>query len=317
MRIEKVLRLLRRLSPFVAGLLFIALLFRFVWRDTLFFTAPAFYALPLPLHAAGWLWLAALNWKTGPRKALLSARAISLGMVILMLGLWVAETKLLSRQLPPPASNGPRIFFWNIGHTHKVPDAVHELLDELSPDVAAFAEAENIRGDGERALESRHPGYEVHALPAGMLCMVKGKASLASSRGLPQSSVVQIVSARFARFEGEWRICLTDIGPMPPLPREPLLSEVYKTAGSHSRTIILGDFNTPLGSAAFDKWRDAFHHGFADCSAWHGPLETWAFGVPILAIDHIWMSPDLVPVRAQKGTRFGQDHSWIMVECGM
>jgi len=68
---------------------------------------------------------------------------------------------------------------------------------------------------------------------------------------------------------------------------------------------------------AFDEWRDNFHHAHADCPAFHGPLETWGFGFPILAIDHLWLSPDLVPLRADKGSHFRQDHSWILVETGI
>ena len=60
MLLEKVLHLLRRISPLAAGLLLIALLLRYVWRDTLTFSAPLFYALPLPLHMTAWLWLAGL-----------------------------------------------------------------------------------------------------------------------------------------------------------------------------------------------------------------------------------------------------------------
>jgi hypothetical protein len=237
-------------------------------------------------------------------------------MASLMALLWTVNTKNLCREIAGPSGKGPRIFFWNIGHTHTVHAALHELLDELSPDIAAFAEAENLGVKGHRELQSRHPAYEVLSLPEGMVCMVKGHASLQSSRDLPQSSVVQMLNASLTGFPGDWNICLTDVGPMPPLPREPILTEVFKTAAGHPRTFVIGDFNTPLDSAAFDPWRTTFHHGFADCSAWHGLLETWAFGLPILAIDHIWMSPDLVPVAARKAPRRWEDHSWLMVDCG-
>jgi hypothetical protein len=311
MLLSKVLRLLRRTAPFVAGFLLLALLLRFIWRDTRSFSAPSFYALPLPLHLAGWLWLTGLWWRPQRWNAL-----GSLAMAAFMALLWTVQTKRLCREIAAPSSPGPRVFFWNIGHTHAVPDALHELLTEFSPDIAAFAEAENLGSSGQTELRERHPGYEVKSLPLGMVCMVKGRAPMLTSRDLPQRSVVMLLTVKLTRFSGEWSVCLTDIGPLPPLPREPLLREVYNTAFGHPRTIILGDFNTPLDSAAFDPWRTSFHHGFADCSAFHGSLETWAFGLPILAIDHIWMSPDLVPVSAKKAPRRWQDHSWIMVDCG-
>jgi hypothetical protein len=311
MVIQKVLQFLRRLSPFLAWLLLVALLLRFVWRDTRSFSAPTFYALPLPLHMAGWLWLTGAWWKPHRWRS-----AGSLGMAALMALLWTVQTKHLCREIPGPSAKGPRIFFWNIGHTHEVTEALHSCLTEFSPDIAAFAEAENLGSKGRSELMAKHPGYEVHTLSVGMVCMLRGHAFLMSTRALQQKSVVQVLSAGLTDFPGDWRICLTDIGPMPPLPREPIISEIYKDAGTNPRTFVLGDFNTPLDSAAFDPWRTTFHHGFADCSTWHGLLETWAYGLPILAIDHIWMSPDLVPVAAKRGTGAWEDHSWIMVDCG-
>ncbi len=311
MHLEKLLRFLRRLAPYVAGLLLLALALRVLWRDTYPFSAPTFYALPLPLHLAGWLWLTGVWWKPQRRRAI-----GSVSMAALMALFWTVQTKRLCREIEIPSGPGPRVFFWNIGHVRAVPAALHELLDEHSPDIAAFAEAENLGDDGERQLRERHPGFALLHLPEGMICMVNGQASLLSSRKLPRRSVVSLLTAKLNRFPEEWRICLTDIGPLPPLSREPNLTEVYETAFGHPRTIIAGDFNTPLDSAAFDRWRESYHHGFADCSSWHGTLETWAFGLPILAIDHIWMSPDLVPVSATKAPRRWQDHSWIMVDCG-
>ena len=233
--------------------------------------------------------------------------------------LWFINTASLQRKVnavsPQP---GPRLFFWNIGHVKSVPSAVHELLRSHDPDAAAFAEAENLLPAHHLELAGQHPGYQVMPLPGGMLCMVKGTVSLSSYTTLPQRSCVQVLDTAFTRFPGPpWRICLADVGPLPPLPRTPVLTEIFKVARGSPRTLVAADFNTPLDSAAFDEWRDNFHHAHADCPEFHGPLETWGFGLPVLAIDHLWLSPDLVPLRADKGSHFRQDHSWILVETGI
>ena len=100
-------------------------------------------------------------------------------------------------------------------------------------------------------------------------------------------------------------------------PRSTRGAHCRSSAGSptgHARTIICGDFNTPLDAAAFDDWRPALRHGFADCPDWRGPLETWAFGLPVLTIDHIWLSPDLLPASAEKGSLLTRDHAWLVVD---
>lgn len=309
---QKLLNLLRRLSPFFAGLLLVALVLRIGWRDTMAWTAPPFYALPLPLHMAGWLWLAGMWWRSGRRRTWMSVMMAALCALV-----WVVTTHALRREFPGSTQQGPLVFFWNIGHTQTVPKALHELITELDPDVVVLAESERLGAAGFAELTEQHPGFRAAELEDGVACMVRGSFTPPASRQLSPRAWVNVLSATFTRLPGEWRLCLTDIDPWPPLPRHALLSEIHKEAAGHPRTIIAGDFNTPLDSAGFDSWRAAFHHGFADCAAWHGPLETWGYGVPVLAIDHIWMSPDLVPVAAKKGACLASDHSWLLVECGM
>ena len=275
-------------------------------------TAPTFYALPLPLHVAGWLWLAGLWWKPGRRRAWLSVM-----MAAVCVLLWVVTTQALRRELPGATQHGPRVFFWNIGHTRSVPAALHERITELDPDAVVLAESEGLGAAGFSELTAKHTGFQAAELQDGVACMVRGSFAPPASRQISPRAWVNVVNATFTRFSGEWRLCLSDIDPWPPLPRDALLSEVIKDAADHPRTIIAGDFNTPLDSAGFDSWRARLNHGFADCRAWSGPLETWGFGMPLLAIDHIWMSSDLVPVAAQKGASLASDHSWLLVECGM
>ncbi len=303
---------MRRWSPVAAALLALALAVRLTLRDTVAWAAPAFYALPLPVHIACWLFLAGLWWGKARRMAWLGV-SLAAGCA----ALWAAALHSLRREFPGVTQQGPRVFFWNIAHTHTVPAALHELITELDPDAVILAESEQLGAARFAELTKRHPGFKAIELKDGVACLVRGSFSPPASRRLAPLAWVNVVEATFTRVPGEWRLCLSDIDPWPPLPRDALLSEIHRTAAGHPRTIIAGDFNTPLDSAGFDAWRDTLHHGFADCAAWSGPLETWGFGMPLLAIDHIWMSPDLVPVSAQKGARLASDHSWLLVECGV
>ena len=51
--------------------------------------------------------------------------------------------------------------------------------------------------------------------------------------------------------------------------------------------IVMGDFNTPPGSAWFNALRE--HHNLAFEEAGSGFLCTWPNPVPILGLDHIWL----------------------------
>jgi hypothetical protein len=316
MRRKFLTHVLRWMAPWLAGLLLVALVLRHFWRDYYAWTAPAFYALPLPLHVAGWL-LLTLIWRNVNRRL---AWLCAVGVVCSSV-LWWMNTKSLRGEsaaaaASPASPDGPRILFWNIGHTDNVPAALHDLITELQPDMIGLAEAENLGVAGFAELREKHAGFQAVQLQDGAACLVRGAFPPPSSRILGLRVAVNFVTATFSRIPGEWRICLTDLPPWPPLPRTDFLDTIRRLAGTGPRTIVAGDFNTPLDSSGFDAWRADFHHGFADCAAWSGPLETWGFGIPILAIDHIWMSRDLAPRAARKAPRLGQDHSWLFVECG-
>ena len=307
--LRKLLHFLRRLAPFGAGVLMLALVMRYLWRDEYVWSAPTFYALPLPMHLAGWIFLALLWWRPARRLAWLSVGG-ALGAAVL----WAMNSSRLRGESVAGAGDGPRVLFWNIGHVHSVPGALHELITELKPDMIGLAEAENLGAAGFAELTQQHPGYQAYESDDGVAVMVLGTVTSAVPRRLGWRTAVTVVPAVFSRLPGEWKICLTDIPPLPPLPRTEYLDDIRRAAGEGPRTIIAADFNTPLDASGFDAWRESYHHGFADCADWHGTLETWCYGLPILTIDHIWMSRDYAPRAARKAPRFGQDHSWLFVE---
>ena len=269
MRSIRFIPVLRRLAPGAAVVLLFALAARGLWRDGMAFSAPTFYALPLPLHVAGWGARAALWWRPARLRSFLR-----LALATFCGGYWWFNTASLRREIAAQSpAPGPVVLFWNIGHTHEVPARIHELILEHEPDAAAFAEAENLGEAGRTELLARHAGHDVISVPGGMVCMVKGRATLQSHRALPQRSWVVMVEAAFTRLPGQvWHLCLADVGPLPPLPRLPILTEIFTTTRNQPRTIVAGDFNTPLDAMAFDEWRGAFYHAHADCPAWGGAL---------------------------------------------
>ena len=84
-------------------------------------------------------------------------------------------------------------------------------------------------------------------------------------------------------------------------------------ASLNMRTLVVGDFNTPYDSVAFDPWRYQWFHGLSQSSRTPGAA-TWPIGLPLLSIDHVWLSKDLWPRQAWKETVLGFDHAWQVIE---
>lgn len=306
----RLIRCLRLLAPWGAALLTAAAALRFGLRDTSALSAPLFYALPLPVQAAGWLLLMLIWW---PLKAL---RCLTLAAALGTAAWWsLASWQRLPLNAPASsAGEEVTVLFWNIGHRTAPPPRLLELLRTRQPDFAALAESEELPPDARDQLTAALPGSQLLRLPDGMIALVRGSIQLTATHALPQKSSLHLTTVTLSRLPAlSWQFILADIGPWPPLPRTHILDAMRALLSDSPRTLIAGDFNTPFDSAAFDPWRTRFRHGLAHCPAFTGPLETWGAGLPLLAIDHQWCSPDLQPAAAEKAWELPLDHQWLLI----
>ena len=299
----------RRISAGAAAALVLAVLLRATVRDEWWISAPFFYALPLTVQVVAWFMLA-LVWR---RRRWL--RTWALGMSA---GCFIWWTQALWKPLEIHklrTSDRPvNVLFWNIGHTKRLPESLRTLILEREPEFIGLAESEELDRIAMAELQLAVPGYTVLQMPDGMIAMVRGTGKVLTSKWLKQSSRVHVVSAQLNSMPGlTWRFVLCDIGPFPPLPRTEILKEQLRQAGAEPRTLVVGDFNTPIDSAGFDAWHARFEHGIADCLDYSGPPETWCHGLPVLSIDHQWGSRDLIPAKAEKGSQVFMDHQWLLV----
>jgi endonuclease/exonuclease/phosphatase (EEP) superfamily protein YafD len=206
------------------------------------------------------------------------------------------------------------VLFWNIGHRAAPPERLLELLRTRQPDLVALAESEELPIAARDHLRAALPGSQILVMPDGMIALARGSLRMVESRRYRQKTFLHRLEVVPERDPGRpWQFVLTDVGPWPPLPRTALLAEVLAAIPAAARTVVAGDFNTPLDSVALDPWRARYHHGFAQCQSWFGPMETWGTGLPLLAIDHQWGSRDLAPVAAEKAWQWPLDHQWLLV----
>jgi endonuclease/exonuclease/phosphatase family metal-dependent hydrolase len=93
------------------------------------------------------------------------------------------------------------------------------------------------------------------------------------------------------------------------VPRQWEIKFVNSEIKNTNNTIILGDFNLPYESMLLKEIKGNFNHAFTNKG--NGFRETWFWNIPLLSIDHIWVSKDLNILKTEKVATFKSDHSML------
>jgi endonuclease/exonuclease/phosphatase (EEP) superfamily protein YafD len=263
--------------------------------DSMF--APVFYALPLPVSGGLLLGAAILSRRR------LSRRLIGLSAA-LVLGVWFFK----SYGWDYPVGGKWKVITWNMARPrHPFPPLI-ALVKAERPDVIVLVESGDIAPSQVLAYERSLPGYRMFAGSKGLACLVRGQILEASVTGLVNGSDEAHIRARLGGEE--LNVFVVDLTASPFLPRQPQLDLLAERTRGHSRTVVMGDFNTPLESVYLAVMREHFsevmegpHRGFR---------ETWFFGLPLLSLDHVWLSRDLEPRFATRQLTFDSDHAPVI-----
>ena len=100
-----------------------------------------------------------------------------------------------------------------------------------------------------------------------------------------------------------------DVAGSTEVPRTGELAFVNSIIYKQRNTIILGDFNVPFESQNLEDIKKDFNHAFNEKG--NGFRETWFWNIPILSIDHIWVSKDLKIIKTEKIFTLKSDHNMI------
>lgn len=267
--------------------------------------AAVFYALPLPVLAGGWLFMAFMwRWTRLP------------GLVCAMLALGCAAWWFAVSYRDPVVHSNHRpdlkVLFWNMAHRGLPSGDLAALLQEHAPDVTGLVEVGLRHGDPNPLARSLPAGYTALKLDHGMAVVVRGTVKMLRTELLPSSSKFSVLEAV---VDGAlWRVFIVDGVSRPTASRKDVLDRVLSEARGGVRTVVVGDFNTPIESALFASWEHELHHAFNEAGS--GFRETWPRWVPVLTIDHVWSSADAPPLRAQRVWRGASDHAALVVELG-
>lgn len=295
------------LPGMLGGLTVVCLAVRVTVRDAYPWSAVFFYVGPWPVLGVAWVVLGVWCWRL--RRAVPVAAA---GLACTLAGWYFAPGAPARQAAGAVAGPARQVLFWNIGHPEEIPPAVHALVGQYQPDLVVLAESEKIRAPARQDFVIRHPDYQIYRLFGGMLVALRGTAVLGTHLDLPHSSRAHALQLQFRNDPDPWELVVADLGPMPLTPRLERTEAIRHLAGTGRRTLVIGDFNTPYDATAFDPWRAHWHHGLSQVPQSPGAT-TWPLGLPLLSLDHVWMSLDCQPLQAVKGFHLPFDHSWQII----
>lgn len=263
--------------------LLVALVIRATVRDANFVTSSVYYAFPWTIIAGLALGASGL-WILGNRRTwatvLLSVSCLSL------LGIWVTTVYF------NPCINtddATRLVFWNIARGRGGWELIANEIEAHDADIVALTEAGRPDDELKQFWIDRFPDYQVQFAGGGMMLMSRllfETGTLNSLTGISSLYKSKLV-------DEDLRLFLVDLDASPRFNKLALIRTVFEHVNAHSGpTIVLGDFNAPLDARGFDEIRNRYHHAFE--SAGTGLTSTWPTGAPLVAIDHIWLSHDIV-----------------------
>jgi endonuclease/exonuclease/phosphatase family metal-dependent hydrolase len=187
-----------------------------------------------------------------------------------------------------------------------------EAIRAEEPELVALVEAGRWTDEARSEYKRELPDFEPTQLSGGMLVMSRWPVRLREARRLPNRTTIHVLSCDTS--VGPIGMALADVGSNPLFDRKPLLREVLEAARSDVDSVIVGDFNTPFDSVGFNSYRERYAHALADAHS--GPIETWPYIAPCLAIDHVWVSRSLALMSGRKRWTTRSDHAMIVAEFG-
>lgn len=296
----------RRLPMLAASLALAALIVRLTLRDRVPILSALYYATPPHLIALLFT-LAAIGWAQRRRFGRATA---ALGAGLPLLGWWLYSAWFFA---PLPAQGGEaRAMLWNIGRGKMGYSRIVEKIKAQRADLVILNEAGRDPKWTKRFFRERFPEYQVSDAPGQLLVMVRGEFE-------EMGKVVTVPGARYRIHRvrtGNLRLSLVHVDMVSNLLASRkegfrrLLEACRPLLGGP--LLIAGDFNTPTDSIYLAPWRENLLNGF-ECAG-RGCSATWPTGLPLQAIDQVWLSRALTASRYQLHSTLLSDHRMVTFE---
>jgi len=284
------LKIIKTLYLLVNSVIIIALLsIHFVLKESSYQNSLLFYTFPLPVIIVIVLGLTIFLGKTFRKYNLLLAGALLL--------FWLGRSFKI--HIPEEINESDiEVVFWNASHKRNLEDAFD--ISGNIPDVFVLVEHGKYSVD---RLQLKYSDYYFYKSINGISVFSK----------LPIELIDDISSnygTNIVKFETyNIKFYAVDVSGSMDVPRAWELGFVNSIIKKQTNTIILGDFNVPFESKFLDSIKNNFNHAFNEKG--NGFRETWFWNIPLLSLDHIWVSKDLKVLKTKKIGTFKSDHNML------
>jgi endonuclease/exonuclease/phosphatase family metal-dependent hydrolase len=265
-----------------------------------------YYGTPLPAPAVAILFAGCL-WLALRRRARVLLCSVS---ALLLAAIWLAGARVES---PCDSDSGSRrMLFWNVARGGEGLEPIAAVIRDSAAHVVGLVEARKRDTGFEARFRELLPEYTVYDLAGGLMLLTRGDVVAVRYLRLGKGSRAAVVD--LALDLQPVVLILVDLEADPFSGRKELLRQVgeYTRLDPERPRILMGDFNTPIDSVWFDEIRRSFVHAFE--AAGTGFLATWPRQLPLLTIDHVWVSRDVELRCARKSFHRSSDHAMISVD---
>jgi len=276
-----------KLKKIIIYLFWFALIIHFTIKDYFFITGLVFYASPLPILILGTLLLTLLIKKR---------RKYYVFLALLLAFIWIKNsfaTNYVTNQ-----ANGLEIVLWNAYRTENFENAFH--TSKSIPDILVLIECDAYNYE---KIKAKYPNYYFELTEEAIGVFSKTPLKILSETTSKRNTTLLHFTTLDLNFY------VVDVSAHIKNFRKPMLENVVSQLKTKSKTIVLGDFNTPFESLHFKNFKKNYQHAFTEKG--FGFRETWFWNIPLLSLDHIWVSRDLKIAYASKISSSESDHSML------
>lgn len=290
--------------PLAAGA--VGLLLHFTVRDRIPGVAILFYGLApavvVTLFAASLLLFVRLRRR--------GCVLVSLVALIVAVVVWV-RTDYVRRDRTVMTGDSLRLVTWNLARPSRRSERFIPTLKEVHGQIMVLVESGRESERRRQFWQSHFPDHHVTQFEPDIT--VLSRYPITDTTFYQVGAFTRIGVCDLTTPSGDVTVLAVDIDSTLTRSREPAIDRVYEIARSKAGpVVIMGDFNTPQTSAFFADLRGTFANAFEE--AGDGWITTWPALCPVLALDQIWVSPDLIPVRAEVRRTFCSDHGLVMAD---
>ena len=284
------LKILKRLFHSINSIIVIVLLLiHFVLKESSYQASLLFYAFPLPVIIIILVLSVLINKKF---------RKYYIVLAVILLLLWVSRSFKV-HIAEDIEDTDLEIVFWNATHFRDF-DAAFKVSERI-PEVLVLVE---YHGDKFEAMKLKYPDYYFY----------KNRNEEIGIFSTKPINVIDICASRFGTTlvnfnTHDVNFYAVDAAASLNVPKAWGLEFINNSISETRKTVVLGDFNLPYESKYLDTIKSDFNNAFSEKGI--GFRETWFWNLPLLSLDHIWVSKDLTVLKTEKINTFKSDHSMI------